>query len=105
MSVARFPQELQVLRFGKMWATSSEIFAPQLKFHVTSPLTAPQRPPIHLIGAQWMHLSWQDAMEVKNKKLVGSPSCEAAHDVKFVPRSTDFMSRVLSQHFGDLGSN
>ena len=66
MSVARFPQELQVLRFGKMWAISSEIFAPQLKFHVTIPLTAPQRPRIQLVGALWTNLSWMDAMEVKN---------------------------------------
>ena len=46
-----------------------------------------------------------EPLKVKNSKSIGNPSNEAAHDVKFVCRSTDFVSWPLCEHLKDLGSN
>ena len=39
---------------------------PGSKFHVMSPLVAPWKPPIQLVGTWHSYLDWTDAMEAKN---------------------------------------
>ena len=60
------------------------------KFHFTSPLIVPWRPPILLIGTLHVCLDWMDAMEVKYFKSIRNPISKEAHDVKFAAPTNKF---------------
>ena len=99
-------ENFKIHRNPILWARSwHEIWAPEHKFHVVTPKTAPRRPPIQLTGAWHMGQMPINPLKVKISKSIGIPSCEQGHDVKFEPRNANLMSWLLWRHLGDLGSN